>query len=796
VSREERVRELLERFVEQHVRTGERLAAGDLCGDARDLIEPLQRRIDRYLELDRRLDGEAWPTHPGRRCERCGATLGTDGACPRCRPASAPPDPAGPLPSFEGFETIERLGAGGMGEVYKLRDRRLGRLVAAKVVRAGAPASFAEFLAEAQSLALFQDERIVTVHEFRAEADPPVILMEHVDGFELGRIGPSLEFIQRARLLVEVCEAVHRAHGLGLQHRDLKPANIMLDAGLRPKILDFGLSGADPRRGHLRGTPHYLAPEQLDPGQPLDGRVDVYALGVILYELLCGALPYAGETLDEIVARAERGAPRLPVELDPRVPEPLQAIALKAMERNPDDRYPSAREMALDLRRWIEGRPVSARPTYYSSALGKRLRPHLEQIEEWLRLKLIYPHEAGHLRSAYHRLEARDDDWIVESRVLSWSQIALYLGAFLLVLGGLLYFVATRLVEEPLGVLRPLLAFGLPFAGLNAVAHVLYQREQKAVAVAFALAGVLLLPLLLLVVFLEGGIWTLPEGNTADLLWDLEVSNRQLQVAVAAACAWAFALAWRTRTAALSSVFTVLLVLLAAALLGDLGLRSWVEEGHWDRVALHLSPLAPLLGWLGYRLELARRAWFSRPLYVGGGVLYALVLELLALDGKLCERLGITFGALAGPDADPVLLDTLIAMSMNGVAFYALAWALDRYGSEFMRAASYLLFVVSPFAILEPLGYLVKTGDYSQEFDWFYLGLALTIAVVSQYRQRRSFYFAGLLNTGAALWLITDHHEWWDRPAWAVVVLLVGLAVLSGGWAVDRAERTGRRPGG
>ena len=118
--------------------------------------------------------------------------------------------------------------------------------------------------------------------------------MEYVDGFELGRLAPSLEFQQRARIMKEVCEAVHHAHDVGVQHRDLKPSNIMLDAELRPKILDFGLSSGDPARGHFRGTPRYLAPEQLDASQPIDARTDVYALGAVLYELLTGVPPVGG----------------------------------------------------------------------------------------------------------------------------------------------------------------------------------------------------------------------------------------------------------------------------------------------------------------------------------------------------------------------------------------------------------------------------------------------------------------------------------------------------------------------
>jgi serine/threonine protein kinase len=768
------LRELLERFIDHHVRTGESLAAEALCGERADLVGPLRARIDRYLRLDRSLDDLA-PTGPP--------------------PAAA----EGPLPSFPGFETIERLGSGGMGEVYKLRDTVLDRVVAGKVVRRDGTVrpDLEVFLREARSLALFQDERIVRLLEYRPEPTPGLLIMEYVEGFPLDRVGSSLEFSQRARVVREICEAIHRAHTLGVQHRDLKPANILLDASLKPKVLDFGLSEGAPDRGHLRGTPRYMAPEQLDPKAPLDARTDVYALGVVLYELLCGAPPYDGDTADAVLARVRDAQPRLPVEVEPTVPEPLQAIALRAMETRPEDRYPTAREMALDLQRWLDGRPVSARPTYYSSALGKRLRPHLEQIDEWTRLKLIYPHEAARLRAAYGKLEARDDDWIVESRVLSWSQISLYLGAFLLAAGALLYFIVHRVFEAASGWLGPVVVLGVPFLGVNAAARHLYRREQKAVGVAYLLAGVLVLPLLLLILMDRAGWLTGGLGGADQLLpADWGTTNRQIQAALLLPCLWAFFLAWRTRTAALSSTFAALLFLLGVSLLAEVGLRAWLDADRYDLLALHLLPLVLVGGLLGLRLEAGNRSWFGRPLYVGSAVTLALALELVSLDGRAFDHLGITLARLAGPDGDPVELNTLVAMSLAGLAMYGVAWALERLGTDQMGTASFLLFLVSPFAILEPLGYLAASGSYALGFDWIYLVLALGIVVLSRHRQRRSFYFAGLINTAVALWLITDHRGWFDRLSWAETVIAIGLIVLAAGYLLDRRERLGRRIGG
>ncbi len=762
----QRAEELLQRYVEHHLLHGERLSPEELAAAEPALLEPLRALIQRYEELEKTLA----PTPPE---------------------ANAAGDA---LPSFEGFRTIERLGRGGGGSVYKVEDLALGRVVAAKVLRpdSALPSTVADFLREARSLALFDDPRIVRLYELRAQSDPPVLIMEHVDGFELGEIGASLEFGQRARIVAEVADAIHRAHQLGIQHRDLKPANILLDAHLHPKILDFGLSRGDRSAGHGVGTLAYMAPEQLDPSRPIDARTDVYALGVVLYELLCGTVPYTAETDAAQIAAIRRGESRLPVEVAPGVPEPLQAIALKAMEADPVHRYATAQELAQDLRRYLEGRPVLARPTLYQSALGRRLLPHLEQIREWLRLKLIYPHEAEDLLSAYRRLEAREDDWIVHSRVLSFSQIFLYLGAFLMVCGSLLFFNA-YLMKAFSGLLRPILVLGLPLAGVNAWAMMLFRRERKAVAVAFFLAAAVLLPLFLLIVFREVGLWPALAGSKTDFFAEGGISNRQLQIAGVFACAWAFWLVRTTRTVALSAVFTTFATLFHLTVLADLGLRRWLEDGVWDQLSLHLVPLLAVFAAAGWLIERREQPWLARCLDYAAIGLFVAVIELLSLNGKTFQYLGITMAPYQPPKvSDPLLLDTLAAMCLNGLAIYSVGWLLDRRGTALLKESAQLLFIISPFSILEPIAYLCETGEYSHRFDWFFLGLALTITLLSRFRQRKSFYYAGLLNSAIALWFITDHNQWLDKPLWAMTVVGVGLLVLVAGFGLDAGERRRR----
>jgi hypothetical protein len=450
--------------------------------------------------------------------------------------------------------------------------------------------------------------------------------------------------------------------------------------------------------------------------------------------------------------------------------------------------------MALDLHRFIAGRPVLARPSVYASTLGSRTGAHLQHVTEWLQLRLIHPHEADRLRRAYATLDARDEDWIVESRALSYTQISLYLGAFLLVCGSLFYFVANRWYHAVEGIARPLAVLGLPFIGLNFAARHLYRRDHKVVAVAFYLAAVAMLPLLLMILFDETGFLVAPRGAPNQLFPDGSVSNHQLQVTTLVACLWCAVLALSTRTMALSTVFAMLAFVFGVSVAADFGLRSWIEDYRWDLLALHLSPLVAMYVVLGAAADRLGRAWLSRPLYRGAALLLMVLLELLAQNGRMFHYLGVSLQAWQPAKVgDPQLLDTVAAMTLNAFVFYGIAAVSRTRGTELMAGAAGILFAVSPFAGLQPLALLARTGEYSLRYDWIYLGLALAVTLLSERRQRKSFYYAGLLNTGGALYLIAEHRHWFDRPSWGVVLIVAGLLALAAGFVLDRRSRTTRR---
>ncbi len=272
------------------------------------------------------------------------------------------------------FELLERVGVGSFGYVFRARDTELGRVVAIKIPRAGHLAceeDAARFLREARSAAQLKHPGIVAIHETGQAKDGTFYLVEEfVQGTTLSqrlRSGP-IPFRDAALLIAAIADALDCAHRHGVIHRDIKPANILLDADSQPHLMDFGLAKREAdesvmtQDGQVLGTPAYMSPEQArGESHRVDVRTDIYSTGVVLYELLTGERPFRGNRR-MLLLQVLEDEPRPPRQLNDKIPRDLETICLRAMAKSPARRYPSARELALDLRRYSSGEPIRARP--------------------------------------------------------------------------------------------------------------------------------------------------------------------------------------------------------------------------------------------------------------------------------------------------------------------------------------------------------------------------------------------------------------------------------------------------
>jgi eukaryotic-like serine/threonine-protein kinase len=286
-------------------------------------------------------------------------------------------------PTDAGYKILRRIGAGGMGLVFEAEQQRTQRKVALKVVQPGlaTSATLRRFRLEAEVLGRLIHPGIAQVYDAGSMATPdgeqPFIAMELVDGIELNTYVKqgNLPLPELLELMIAICDAVQYAHQQGVMHRDLKPANILVTAAGQPKILDFGIAriksddlatiSLRTEEGQILGTLPYMSPEQVrGEREAIDTRSDVYALGVILYELLVGQLPHdlSGKAITEAVRLITEATPSSLASIDSRLAGDLDNIVAMAMASEKSRRYATASDLAADLRRHLKHEPVSARP--------------------------------------------------------------------------------------------------------------------------------------------------------------------------------------------------------------------------------------------------------------------------------------------------------------------------------------------------------------------------------------------------------------------------------------------------
>jgi serine/threonine protein kinase len=718
--------------------------------------------------------------------ERIEAGLGVRQWSARPQPPAA--EPVEPPPHLPGFRIESKLGEGSLGVVYAAHDEKLNRRVAVKILRRqGNDQVRRRVLEEARKAAALSDPAIITIFSVLDETDPPAIVMELVEGFPLDRVAAQLNFEQKARLLREVARGLAVAHERGLVHRDLKPDNIIVGPDLRPHLLDFGLAlslaeAGGPRRG-FEGTPLYASPEQVR-ARPLTAASDVFSLGSLMFKVLTGRPPFAGETAGEVLEAIATTAPPFLREVAVGVPEDLQAVCLACLAWNPADR-PAAAEITLELGRFLVGEPVRLKPKLYDDLLRRSISEYATQARAWEGQSIISREEHDALATIHRRLLADEDHWIIDARRITPLQTILSGGTWLAVVATVL---TVWMLRPELG---PVWRWALPafFTLTLLLAGQAARRLREPLAAATFLAGALLaMAPCMLALLAELHLFATPAAGVKPLFPGTFSNQQVLAASVTALAVSVFSL----RRLKMTGFAWTTAVLATTSYLGLLLCFNWLDQ-KIEIQALWCLPLAAMEP-VALVLERKGRVRWTLPFHLVALLTVVLGLDVIALNGPTLQMLGVDGARWPYFDHDRLNAFSIV---LNGLFFLALMLITERAASLDLRRASKLLEVL---AIVHTLSALFinalahRNAPHVGADVGLYLGAAGLCLVLAPFRSRWRLLVGGLAGCGLGSYLLVDLGIV-NRKAFIISLGFAGLLIALGTFVIvsRRAAARGRR---
>ncbi|MHC4644800.1 MAG: protein kinase domain-containing protein [Planctomycetota bacterium] len=692
------------------------------------------------------------------------------------------------------YRVVRKVGDGFAGCVFQAVDTVLERLVAIKFLPKKSPTDTRDPQSwrEARLMSQLNHPNVAQVYEIGRRDGQRFIVMEWVDGLPLTDVWKELQIRQRLRIYLGLLDAVAAAHRRGIIHRDIKPSNVLVTSDLKPKVLDFGiavqnLSLESIEHGLYRGTPAYSAPEQISPPVKLSPATDVFALGVLLYQLLTDSLPFPQTDVRKLFDAIKNDYPELPSAVQENTPVPLQNICLKALEKDPQNRYPDAQGLSDDINRYLRGEKVWSRPSFLTDKIRQEVFYHRQKLKVWHDNELITQKEFDKLENIYERMISPPDPSIIEARKLSGSQVCLYLGGWVAVLGSFVLFYKTW--DHVPVYWRP--APAIAAAALMSVFGIaMWLKRESRLSVGFLATANLLIPITILLTL---GQWQLisaavyPWGTESvfDRLTEAgsHVIVGNLQLFVSSCCWLGFSIVflWLTR----SSIFVLFSIIAFLAVLTTSYIIAGME--HWQADLIAGRYLFPGIGMFaaGATLDQLRRTKYAWPPCAVGLLLIAIPLSAIALSDNTL------FGWLYRKPA--FLAETenrLLSFVSNGVVYLALAGACRLLGTRLQRTLAQVFNWLGPLHVLATLRILDSSAYELPEahrlvYRFLLPAASLAFVFASVARQMKSFFFSGLAGIAAAVHRFTTEHL--DKYfAWPVSLIITGVGWMFVSWLVPR----------
>ena len=715
------------------------------------------------------------------------------------------------------YTIVKKIGQGSSGEVFQAIDPTLERPVAIKYFHEATHLQDwdKDQWQEGKFMSQMNHPHIAHIYHIGESNSKRYVVMEYIEGVPLTEAWEKQPLSKRLTLFLQVLEAIGAAHRKGIVHRDVKPSNVLVSASGEVKVLDFGIAmavncGDRTERNVYRGTPAYSAPEQITCPDKISPATDVFAMGVLLYQLLTNNnLPFPQTDSQELFEAICNQNPELPSAIQQTIPLPLQNICLKALEKDINSRYRDANALRSDVSRYLRGEKVWSRPSFVSDQVQQEIFYHRQRLEVWRHNTLITEKEYDKLENIYERVVAPADLSIIEARKLSFSQVCLYLGGWIMILG-----CAVLLTSEWAHISR----FSRPIPAILSVVlmiicgRYLWTKKETRLSVGFLATGCLLLPVAALIMFghyhlfspdnyplgsesiaeLFEGFSSVPGENNSSAFY---FGNLQLLIA---AGLWLSASLFFLRIIR-SSIFVIFCILSSLGFLSTLYviagmMEEWIDYEHIIALRyLYPGVVFFAAGMLLDRKKLTPYAW---PL-CGTGLL--LIIGCLSFVAQ--SEATLFYCAWSNPESIPGWYNNGInflcqadteqtktfGFIINGLVYMALAWVCRRQGTRLQRMLGQIFNWLGPLHLLVCLRVLDELGSgVHQDVYRFMLPVAsLAFVFGSVSRQMKSFVFSGLSGLAASVQKFTSEY-FEDVFSWPIALIVIGLCFMLLSWWVPR----------